>query len=313
MKIAYLIQSHKNVPQVARLTSTLLALDPESSIYISHDVRDGPDIERLGGPRVRVSRAAGGRGGFHPIARWLTAVAEVRNDGGADYVVLISGQDYPVRPLSEMHSALAAAGDGFLECFPALHREGNHWPVREGRGRYMYRWREIFPISIGMRNVLAPLHALNRVQPWFRLNVAYGGVKLGLRRRAMPSGLECYGGSMFPSLSWRCVEFIESIARDRPDVMQWARESLVIDEAFFQTVLMSWGEFNLQLSSRRYYSFDSSRFGHPATLTTNEFEQFMASDAFFARKFDTEVDSKVLDSIDETLGIEAADSDPEPT
>lgn len=301
MNIAYLIQSHKNVPQVARLTERLLTLDPQARVYISHDVRDGPGVEELATDRVRVSRSAGSRGGFHPIQRWLDAIGQVRADGGADYVVLVSGQDYPIKPAEQMHQALAAAGDGFLECFPALQQEGNHWPVREGRGRYLYRWRELFPISDRARNLLAPAHALNFVQPWLRINVAYGGVKIGRRRRALPEGLNCHGGSMFPSLSWRCVEFIERIVETRPDVMQWARDSLVIDEAFFQTALMSWGDFDLELSARRYYQFDQSRFGHPAVLTDGDFEDIMASPAFFARKFDVDVDAGVLDRIDADL------------
>lgn len=302
MKIAYLIQSHKNTAQVARLVRVLRELDPACHIDVSHDRRDGAGIESLATPDVRVTRDEGGRGGFHPIQRWLNGVDRISEAGGADYVVLISGQDYPIRPMTQMHEALAASGDGFLECFPALQREGNHWPVREGRSRYLFSWRELFPISDRLRAPLYPLHAVNRIQPWLRCNVAYGGLKVGVRRRdGLPPGLQCYGGSMFPSLSWAAARYVRTVAEERPDVVRWARRSLVSDESFFQSVLMSSGAFDLELSSRRYYAFDQSRFGHPAVLGASDLGEILTSDAFFARKFDIAVDAHVLDLIDQAL------------
>lgn len=303
MSVAYLIQSHKNVGQVSRLVWALSELDPGCRIYISHDHRDGHGIEELAAGRVRVTRDDGGRGGFHPIARWLKQVEMVRQDGAAEYVVLISGQDYPIRPMSSMLNDLRQAGDGFLECFPALVQEGNHWPVREGRSRYLYRWRELRPISDRIRDLLGPLHALNFVQPWVRVNVAYGGVQVGLRRGTLPDGMQCFGGSMFPSLSWRAAEHVVHTVQTRPDIMRWAHESLVIDESFFQSVLMTHPALEFTLSAHRFFKFDRSRFGHPAILTEQDFPELATSEAYFARKFDVTVDERVLDVIDESLGI----------
>lgn len=303
MSIAYLIQSHKNVDQVSRLVWALSQLDPGCRIYISHDHRDGYGVEDLVSDRVQVTRDDGGRGGFHPITRWLKQVDAVREDGGAEYVVLISGQDYPVRPMSNMLADLRQAGDGFIEAFPALTREGNHWPVREGRSRYLYRWRELVSINDRTRDALAALHIVNFLQPWLRVNVAYGGLQLGVRRGTLPRGLQCFGGSMFPSLSWAAVEHVVDTSRTRPDIMRWAHESLVIDEAFFQSVLMSAPGFKFALSAYRYFKFDRSKFGHPAVLTAQDFPDLTASEAYFARKFDVTVDDRVLDMVDEALGI----------
>ena len=302
MNIAYLIQSHKNVPQVARLVRAIQVLDPAARVTSATTSGTAP-VSSLVSPRVRVTRDHGSRGGFHPVARWLKVVDLIAEDGPVDYVVQISGQDYPVKPLSEMHASLDRSGDGFLEFFPALTKDGNHWPVREGRSRYLFRWREIFPIRDAARGPLSALQAVNFVQPWIRFNVAYGGLKLGLRHRGLPSGLRCFGGSMFPSLSWRCVAHVAKTAQSREDIMEWARGSLVIDEAFFQSVLLSGQSFTFEPSARRYFQFDNSRYGHPAVLTRNELPAILASDAYFARKFDTEVDAGVLDDIDEYLDI----------
>lgn len=303
MKIAYLIHSHRNVAQVRRLVDTLKILDPGCLIFVSHDQRGDPGIKEVMEGVAPVTLERGSRGGFHPVDRWLRGVAQVREAGGADFVVLLSGQDYPVRSLDDMHRELAAAGDGFVEDFPALEEEGNHWPVREGRTRYLFRWRELWPISDRIRNLLYPLHAVNRLQPWLRVNVAFGSLRMGVRGHGVPTDLECRGGSMFTSVSWRVAQYVSHIAATRPDVMEWARESLVIDESFVQTVLTGSNEFVFERNSRRFYIFDDSKFGHPRLLEDVDIAGAVASGAFFARKFDMSTSPEVLDMVDEHLGI----------
>ncbi len=305
MKVAYLIQSHTGVRQVARLAGAVRALDPESWIHVSHDERGAEGIEEAVAavPGVHVTRDAGGRGTFHMVRRWLRAVDALRDDGGADFVVVLSGQDYPVRPLRHMHDDLAASGDGFVETFPALTGEGSPWPVREGRSRYLYRWRPLLPLSDRARDRLHLLHGVNRVQPWLRVNVAYGHLKLGVRHGGIPQGLQCRGGSMFTSLSWRAVEHVARTVAERPDVVAWGEGSLCTDEAFFQTVLTGMPDLRVEPSARRYFRFDGARFGHPKVLTTEDVDDALASGDYFARKFDERTDCAALDLIDEALGL----------
>ena len=67
------------------------------------------------------------------MSSWLRDHA-AGDDGGVTHVVTVSGQDYPVRPLADLHRALLASGDGLVEHFPVL-AQGSHWPLREGRAR----------------------------------------------------------------------------------------------------------------------------------------------------------------------------------
>jgi len=304
VKIAYLIQCHKEPAQVERLVRVLHRLDPVAIIHVSHDVNGEPGIDALRGlDRTTVVQDIGGRGQFHFILRWLKAIEQIREQGGADFVVMLSGQDYPLRPLVEMHTELAASGDGFLEHFPALVEEGNQWSAREGRSRYTYRWREICTISDRTRDRIHLLHGLNRLQPLVRVNVAYGGLKVGFRGSHIPAGMECRGGSMFHSLSWRSVEYVVRTVRDRPDLLRWARSSLNIDEAFFQTVLVSAGQFHFLPSARRFYRFEGSHFGHPKVLTAADARAALDSGDYFARKFDRAVHPEAFDVVDRALGL----------
>jgi hypothetical protein len=305
LQVAYLIQSHKGVRQLRRLVQRLSMLDPSAIVHVSHD-RNGEagvqELQRL--PGVAVQLADGGRGRYHNVQRWVDAARWVADRGGADYVVLLSGQDYPVRSLEQMKRELAATPDGFLEAFPVLDPSSS-WPVREGRTRYLYRWHDVRPIRPSTKRRLRGLQGVNRVQPLIRVNVAYDTLRFGVRRRRGAIDDRIYGGSMFTSLSWRAVEHVLATVDARPDLVRWARESLVIEEAFFQTILMNEPLFTFQPSSRRFYRFGSGGPGSPAVLTTADVPTAVASGSFFARKFDMALDAAALDAADEAVDRQA--------
>ena len=77
---------------------------------------------------MHVSLDVGGRGRFHNVDRWLDAARWLRDNHPVDYVVTITGQDYPIRPSADLHAALQSSGDGLMEYFPVL-RDGGKWPV----------------------------------------------------------------------------------------------------------------------------------------------------------------------------------------
>lgn len=310
LRVAYLIQSHKAVAQLDRLVGTLTDTDRLCLVHLSHDVAGEPGAQELARhPRTIVQHDPGGRGRFHNVARWLSAVERVAAAGGADYVVTLSGQDYPVRPPAELHAALRASGDGFLEHFPVL-AAGSRWPVREGRSRYGFRWHDGRALGPAGKRRLHWLQAVNRVQPLVRVNVSYDRLRLGVRGARLPADFTCWGGSMFTSLSWEAVEHVRSVAGRRPDLMAWARASLVIEEAFFQTILLSAGRFRFEPSSRRYYRFSPGNLGSPAVLGAEDLAAALGSGAFFARKLDLETHPAAFDLADRVLCADPSGAEP---
>ena len=101
--------SHDHPALVGRLTGRLLAHDPEGHVVVEHQA-DGPSLkEHLSAdPRlvVRYSPRAGGWGGFGLVSVVLAAIAEIRRTLDPDWLILLSGQDYPIRPLEELKSML---------------------------------------------------------------------------------------------------------------------------------------------------------------------------------------------------------------
>jgi Core-2/I-Branching enzyme len=298
--VAYLVQSHRDPDQVLRLVRRLRAGSPTSVVHVSHDVRgERLDDAALAALGVTVRYEAGGYGDYSNVRRYLDAVAWLRDTAQpVDWVVNLTGQDYPLRPVPEIEADLEGAdADGFLEYFDCFGPD-SPWPLHRARSRYQFRHKRLVPLTPRRAVQLRPLQALNRVQPLVRVHVAYG-LAVGLRRRSIfGPGLRLYGGSAYSSLRWAAaLHLLETAETDRRLVDVFAH-ALSPVEAFSQTVLVNSGRFRLVDDPRRYFDFRDSRLNHPKTLTAEDLPRALASGADFGRKFDVRVDATVLDELD---------------
>jgi hypothetical protein len=297
---AYLVQSHKNPAQVLRLLRALRAGSPSSVIHVSHDERgERLDDAALAALGVTVRYEAGGYGDFSHVRRYLDAVAWLRDSGQeVDWVVNLTGQDYPLRPIADIEAELAASTvDGYLEyfdCFGPAHK----WPVERARSRYLFRHRRLMPLTTRWARRLRPVQVLNRVQPLVRVHVAYG-LTLGVRRRSIfGQDLRLYGGSAYSSLRWPAALHLLETAETDARLVDVFRHALSPEEAFTQTVLLNSGRFRLVDDARRYFDFRGTELNHPKTLTAADLPRALASGADFGRKFDLASDPEVFDELD---------------
>jgi hypothetical protein len=302
MPVGYLVQSHRDPEQVARLVRTLKAGSPDAVVHVSHDFTSSAlDVAALTTlPGVLVRSADGGYGDLSHVRRYLDAVGDLVAEGLAvDWVVNLTGQDYPLRPLADAEADLVAGGgDGYLEYFPALDPARSTWPVRRARSRYLFRHRRLAALSPGAKRALRPLQVVNLVQPLVRVHVAYG-LTVGVRRRSpFGPGFELYGGSAYSSLSWPCVAYLREFCAARPDVLRYYEQCLSPVESIFQTILVNSGRFTLVDDCKRFFDFRGSTLNHPRFLSPADLPRALASGADFARKID---DPAVLDALDAEL------------
>jgi hypothetical protein len=297
-RAAFVITSHADVPQLRRLVERILDDAPDARVYISHDVAGEPGVEALAGPRCTVIREQGGRGDFTQIERIVSLFRLVEADGGAEYITVLSGQDYPSKPISEFLEALPASGDGFLHNFPALDPEGSDWSMHEARQRYLYRWWILWPLSASSRRRWHWLHGINYLQPLVRINISYGQFRIAIRRGKLPTGMTVHGGSAWFTLSQRAVAYVLNTVDSRDDILHWGRTSLAVDEVFFQSILMSEGSFDFVNWNARYIDFESEGFGHPKVLTLVDLPRIDESKGYFVRKVDRARSSDLLDALD---------------
>lgn len=311
MRFCYHIQSHRSPEQLTRLVHAVKRWSPNSVIHISHDIRGARlDVAELRAiPDVMVEFHKGGYGDFSHVDRYMAAVDWLNREGvHVDWLVNITGQDYPLRPLGLAEDELVQSGaDGFMEYWDALGPD-SHWPRSRARSRYYFHHRRPLGLSQRAKRILRPIQAVNRIQPLVRVHVSYG-LALGYRVRT-PFGpdLRLHGGSVFSSLSWPVVTYLREYFDRRPDVVEHFRHCLSPEEAVFQTIVCSSRQFNLVPDCKRYFDFQGSEFNHPKSLTAEDLPRAVASGAHFARKFDHERDPELLDILDGQIAELAAAS-----
>lgn len=303
MTMAYLIQSHRSVEQIYRLVRTLRSGSPNAVIHLSHD-RRGEQVSlsalaSAGATHVQLDQ--GGYGDFTHVQRYLDAVQWLGTQPPVEWVTNLTGSDYPLRPLREIEAELAGSPvDGYLEHHNILSPSST-WPQRRGVDRYRYQHRRVVQLSDTAARRLRPVMALNRVQPWLRVHVAYG-LTVGLRHPLPPgrSSLRLYGGSAYSTLRWPVVADLLTLSRDR-DLLALFTRALSPEEAFVQTLLLNETSYVLVNDSRRFYDFSMTRQNHPRTLGVDDVAAALASGADFGRKFDMCRDPTVLDELDAAL------------
>jgi hypothetical protein len=297
----FLIQSHKDPEQLARLVRTLRKGCPESVVLVSHDFRAMPlSHAALGGDsNVQIIQGKGGRGDFDIVDGYLAAVRWLR-DNKVQYTWLtnLSGQDYPVSSLAGFAEELSAAPhDGFLHHSTALAQD-----PRDGHDRYYFQYTKLKnSLSVTERAMLRlPRIALERFSSTFRINTSYG-LMLGRRADPAPFNAEfrCYAGSYWHTIRRRCAEYLLDFADAEPGLVAYLRRVLVPDECFVQTVLANNPRFRFVNDNRRYFDMRGARHGHPKVMTEDDLPKFLGGRYVFARKFERSNGTKLLDRLDQ--------------
>ena len=151
--------------------------------------------------------------------------------------------------------------------------------------------------------MLRPIkHIVNNCQPFVRLDYSYGLI-VGIKNfyHLFDKHFTWYGGSFFATISQACAKYLYNFVREHPQVLDYYKKTFIPEESFIQTVLVNSKKFNLYNSNFRYTDFTASRHGHPRILTTKDFSSLTQPNIHFARKFDMNVDSKILDKLDRRI------------
>jgi hypothetical protein len=275
MRIAYVVSAYKNPEHLARLvgrlhtghdTTFVVHVDRKTDARVYDSMRERLDVH----DRVTfLPRHACHWGGFGHVRASLKGIAEVRGSGwDPDYVILLSGQDYPIKPNAYVQEFLERGeGKSFFLHFPLPTDSWTHG-------------------------------GLDRIQRW---HWRYRGLHLWLPlRRTLPGGLSPWGGSAYWIVSRSALRTIAEFVEANPSYVRFFRHVDIPDELFFQTILLNSREAERCVDFRLHYT-EWSRSPAPAILTRDDFPHLVESTCLFARKFDQSVDREVLDLIDERL------------
>jgi hypothetical protein len=316
-RVAYLVVSESTPEQVTRLVGVLRAGNPRSPIAVRHDNAGGTldlrrmhelDIDLLETTSVEPGSAA-------ELLMLLRCIRRVLESARFDWLVLISGDDYPARPVAQIEAGLAGAGtDGLIEshvCAAPVIRHGA--PVEEHALRYHYRWsqpRPARPLARALAGMLGPRVAVQATPAGIRVGVPakrspftaskrrplVGPIRhnplspVAAERSPFGEGLECrYGPASFV-LSHRAAEVIDAAVRAHPELVLYYRDTLVPVESYIHTVLANDSSISLRDEHRRF-----------ELSGTVDVDAVLASGADFAGPFDARRDAAALDAIDDRV------------
>lgn len=293
-RLGFVVLSHGRQGLLRRLVDVLTASPATVGVVVHHD-RASPPIEiSFSRPELVCS---------HPDpseVRWgKWSLVEATTKGlhllsrcfpGVDWMIVLSGQDYPSRPLGDLASLLGSdRADAFLDCQPAT----DNWSTDEVRVRYGYDYWDVPPWMA--RTHLQRAARLMPAVTWSR-NLE-GRHVVGVRRRRDLRGL--FGGSAWFMASRRAVDILLRSASDTHLTRQFER-SLIPDEVFYATVLMH-SELVVHRSNYRFARFQDLA-PHPDVLTIDSLDAIDASNAFFVRKVEEDHSSALLDALDRRNG-----------
>lgn len=216
--------------------------------------------------------------------------AVVASNRPFDYVVLLTGQDYPLKSSAEIAATLRASGGKvYMRCDQIPNENWDN-----GGMDRIENWH----FHIGGRSLSFPGTPFPRA--W--MNTAWSWPARSFRiRRTFPAGIQPYGGSSYWIMPAQCAGYVDAFVRDNPDFVSFFKYVHVPDEIFFHTIVMNSSFSDLVVTDNPHYVDWSKGESHPKVLTTEDFEKLMQSEKLFARKFDPEVDIRILERIDQRI------------
>lgn len=303
---AYLVIAHHKGEQLLRLLRTLRRASPTSHLLLHHDAKSTPPPQaKLDGLGVRLvqPRTSVRWGDISQVDAILASLEFAMAHCGFHWISVISGQDYPIRPLSIIEAELQSCPfDAFVKAAPAGPYLGRYqarfWTLP--RFRYSHRIPARVRITYGhARHWLNCRQSLVRIEPGLR----GGPTRIGLFRPTHPfrDNFVCQKGSDWFTLSRKAVEYLLAFGREHPEVLAHYRHTFIPSESYFQTVLCNAKSLKVCDDNRRYIRWDHGATAHPLTLTIAHLSDIVQSGKDFARKFDADLDVAVMDRLDDVV------------
>lgn len=281
MGVAYVILAHKNPAQVKRL---VLALKSESSSFFIHiDQRADAVYQQLkqelaSVPNVHFTpRYKCWWGSFEIVKAAIVGLeTALKSRLEFTHAVLLSGQDYPIKPVSAIEDFFADNSEKqFFEYFPLYAH--NRWDDMQGS--------------------YAPKQ---RIEHWhFMIRSKFFHIP---NRRKFPLGHVPYGGSQWWALSRECAAYVVGFIQNNPKYVRFMSHVFIPDDFFFQCIVMNSPlRYSVVNDHLRFIDWENPNPLLPATILTEHFDRLAQDPALFARKFDIERDPGIMDLIDQKI------------
>jgi len=329
MRLAFLIMNHRDPAQLMRLVAALRLELPEAPIVVHNDKFRtqiaSSALDPIGNAYLLTSDEPIRWGDFSLVDAFWRSMSWMIEHIEFDWLILLSAQDYPIKPCAKLGDYLAATGaDVLLRARPISQLKKGRFRRNKGR-RYLYQYRSAATgwkadeLSGNLRpwirrhmGLFADI--LNNVQPCLHIYKLSDQMpwRIGFRARSTPftQNEPCCYGSVWISLSRRAAEFVVTTAQERPDYVEYYRRTMHPDESATATLVYNAPELRIEPHDIHHIRWAHSRQGHPDVFVASDLPELLAAPEheFFARKFDMAMDAEILDELDRMLARARATS-----
>jgi Core-2/I-Branching enzyme len=278
MRIACIIMAHKDPQQIERLIKKFGFLPFDFYIHLDKKIKRDPFDYLSKIPnvyfihrRIRVRWAS-----YSFLNAILQSLKEVLGKGiHYDFLSLMSGQDYPIKPVVSFYRILE---NNIGKNFISYEVDGKWWS-----------------------------HAISRIHKYHFTNFGFRGkyklqffLNALLPNRKFPLLYELYGGprAMCMTITPDCADYLVKFVETNEKLRRFIRFTWGPDEFVIPTLIMN-SRFKETVINDNFYYIDWTKGGaNPKILTSEDYDQLIASDKLMARKFDIRQDTAILDLLD---------------
>jgi hypothetical protein len=245
MKIAYLILAHNNPGHLSRLTRALTAQNNAVFIHIDKKADIRPFL-KIGAENIHFTpkRVPVYWGDFSTTEAILLLInAAMAMPERYDYLVLISGSDYPVRTPAQMETYLLKnRGCEFINMVMMPSKAASK----------SLSWLTDYRPRPGLKGKL-----IAQVR---RVLIKSGIISRGRDYKAYFGGLTPYAGSTWWALTHDACSYIQNFVARHPRIMKFYANTTLSDEMVFQTIL---GNSHFKDNVRRNLTYTDWSMGGP--------------------------------------------------
>lgn len=283
MKTAHLILAYKNPHQVGRMAG-LLSAHPDFDCWLHIDKKI--DIQPFASlrhiPRVKLiqNRVHVNWAGYSCLKAAINGLEEIIQSGkNYDFINLLSGQDYPIKSVDEIHDFLSRHPN---RSFLAAETEPSPWWQHA-----TLRFTRYHLTDLNFKGKTKLQQMINKITP----------------ERQFMQSFHLYGGpySSYWTLSMEAAAYVLRYLKNNKKLVDKCRYTWAPDEFLISTILMN-SPLKEQVVNKSLRYIDWSEGGaRPRTLNSADFDRLKSSSCLFARKFDSDTDPAILRKIERLL------------
>lgn len=223
-------------------------------------------------------------GGFSILETEMFLFKEALRLCDASYFHLLSGQDYPTRPL-DLFLSFFMNNYGY-EFINYVHLPHHLWQNGTySRFQYFYpydfvkdsRNSKIVSVCVKIQHIL--------------------GIK-----RTIPNHFDhIYGGNQWISITRNAIKYILIFSRKYPMFYYRMKMTFAPEEVYFQTLLCNVNKRQYILDNKRYIRWEMENGSNPANLCVKHLHYLLENDCLIARKFTQVISNRLCDIVDRYL------------